>query len=75
MLVVIKKNPFQNPPPYEKLVGDLLDVSEKDLETLNPRTDLTPYPPSLRGKGELKPLPEAERGLERGHALICGDVY
>ncbi|MEH2011265.1 Txe/YoeB family addiction module toxin [Nostoc sp.] len=23
MLVVLKKNPFQNPPPYEKLVGDL----------------------------------------------------
>ncbi|MEH2248153.1 Txe/YoeB family addiction module toxin [Nostoc sp.] len=23
LLVVIKKNPFQNPPPYEKLVGDL----------------------------------------------------
>ncbi|MEH2165430.1 MAG: Txe/YoeB family addiction module toxin [Nostoc sp.] len=23
LLVVLKKNPFQNPPPYEKLVGDL----------------------------------------------------
>ncbi|MEH1858799.1 MAG: Txe/YoeB family addiction module toxin [Nostoc sp.] len=23
LLVVIKRNPFQNPPPYEKLVGDL----------------------------------------------------
>lgn len=23
LLDVIKKNPFQNPPPYEKLVGDL----------------------------------------------------
>jgi toxin YoeB len=23
LLVVLKKNPFQNPPPYEKLLGDL----------------------------------------------------
>jgi Txe/YoeB family toxin of toxin-antitoxin system len=23
LLAVIKDNPFQNPPPYEKLVGDL----------------------------------------------------
>ena len=23
LLAIIKKNPFQNPPPYEKLVGDL----------------------------------------------------
>ena len=23
LLEVIRKNPFQNPPPYEKLVGDL----------------------------------------------------
>ncbi len=23
LLELIKKNPFQNPPPYEKLVGDL----------------------------------------------------
>ena len=23
LLEIIKKNPFQNPPPYEKLVGDL----------------------------------------------------
>ena len=23
LLAVIKQNPFQNPPPYEKLVGDL----------------------------------------------------
>jgi Txe/YoeB family toxin of toxin-antitoxin system len=23
LLKVIQKNPFQNPPPYEKLVGDL----------------------------------------------------
>jgi len=23
LLGVLKKNPFQNPPPYEKLVGDL----------------------------------------------------
>jgi toxin YoeB len=22
-LVILEKNPFQNPPPYEKLVGDL----------------------------------------------------
>jgi Txe/YoeB family toxin of toxin-antitoxin system len=23
LLVIIKENPFQNPPPYEKIVGDL----------------------------------------------------
>ena len=23
LLALLKKNPFQNPPPYEKLVGDL----------------------------------------------------
>jgi toxin YoeB len=23
LLAVVKENPFQNPPPYEKLVGDL----------------------------------------------------
>lgn len=23
LLVIIRENPFQNPPPYEKLVGDL----------------------------------------------------
>lgn len=23
LLTIIKENPFQNPPPYEKLVGDL----------------------------------------------------
>jgi Txe/YoeB family toxin of toxin-antitoxin system len=23
LLVILAKNPFQNPPPYEKLVGDL----------------------------------------------------
>jgi toxin YoeB len=23
LLVIIEENPFQNPPPYEKLVGDL----------------------------------------------------
>ena len=23
LLAIIKQNPFQNPPPYEKLVGDL----------------------------------------------------
>lgn len=23
LLVIVKENPFQNPPPYEKLVGDL----------------------------------------------------
>jgi len=26
LLTVIKENPFQNPPPYEKLVGDLSGV-------------------------------------------------
>lgn len=23
LLIILKENPFQNPPPYEKLVGDL----------------------------------------------------
>jgi Txe/YoeB family toxin of toxin-antitoxin system len=23
LLVILRENPFQNPPPYEKLVGDL----------------------------------------------------
>ena len=23
LLAIVRKNPFQNPPPYEKLVGDL----------------------------------------------------
>ncbi|OQW39791.1 MAG: toxin of toxin-antitoxin system [Proteobacteria bacterium SG_bin4] len=23
LLIIIQKNPYQNPPPYEKLVGDL----------------------------------------------------
>jgi len=23
LLAILKKNPFQNPPPYEKLIGDL----------------------------------------------------
>lgn len=23
LLTIIKKNPFENPPPYEKLIGDL----------------------------------------------------
>nr|WP_230966384.1 Txe/YoeB family addiction module toxin [Nostoc commune] len=31
LLVVLKKNPFQNPPPYEKLVGDLLGAYSRRI--------------------------------------------
>lgn len=26
LIEILKENPFQNPPPYEKLVGDLQDL-------------------------------------------------
>jgi toxin YoeB len=29
LLAVLQKNPFQTPPPYEKLVGDLLGAYSK----------------------------------------------
>ena len=32
LLAIVKANPFQNPPPYEKLVGDLFKV---DFEVTN----------------------------------------
>lgn len=31
LLVVLKKDPFQNPPPYEKLVGDLSGVYSRRI--------------------------------------------
>jgi toxin YoeB len=27
LLAILAENPFQNPPPYEKLVGDLASLS------------------------------------------------
>ena len=31
LLAVLKNNPFQNPPPYEKLVGDLKDAYSRRI--------------------------------------------
>ena len=31
MLEILQKNPFQNPPPYEKLVGELLGAYSRRL--------------------------------------------
>lgn len=31
LLEIIKENPFQNPPPYEKLVGDLLGAYSRRI--------------------------------------------
>jgi Txe/YoeB family toxin of toxin-antitoxin system len=31
LLAVIAENPFQNPPPYEKLVGDLLGAYSRRI--------------------------------------------
>ena len=31
LLAIIKANPFQNPPPYEKLVGDLLETYSRRI--------------------------------------------
>ncbi len=31
LLAVLKDNPFQNPPPYEKLVGDLSDAYSRRI--------------------------------------------
>lgn len=31
LLVVIQANPFQNPPPYEKLVGDLAGACSRRI--------------------------------------------
>ena len=31
LLEIIAKNPFQNPPPYEKLVGDLAGASSRRI--------------------------------------------
>jgi len=30
LLEILKENPFQNPPPYEKLVGDLAGAYSHD---------------------------------------------
>jgi toxin YoeB len=31
LLAIIRENPFQNPPPYEKLVGDLLGAYSRRI--------------------------------------------
>ena len=31
LLVIIQKDPYQNPPPYEKLVGDLLGAYSRRI--------------------------------------------
>ena len=31
LLEVLRKNPFQNPPPYEKLVGDLVGAYSRRI--------------------------------------------
>jgi len=31
LLIIIEKNPFTNPPPYEKLVGDLLGAYSRRI--------------------------------------------
>jgi toxin YoeB len=31
LLAIVKANPFQNPPPYEKLVGDLSGVYSRRI--------------------------------------------
>lgn len=31
LLTVLQENPFQNPPPYEKLVGDLLGAYSRRI--------------------------------------------
>ena len=31
LILIIKENPFQNPPPYEKLLGDLKDFYSRRI--------------------------------------------
>jgi len=31
LLAILKKNPFENPPPYEKLVGDLAGACSRRI--------------------------------------------
>ncbi|TDM09703.1 MAG: Txe/YoeB family addiction module toxin [Ideonella sp. MAG2] len=31
LLSILRENPFQNPPPYEKLVGDLADAYSRRI--------------------------------------------
>ena len=31
LLTILEKNPFQNPPPYEKLVGDLVGTYSRRI--------------------------------------------
>jgi Txe/YoeB family toxin of toxin-antitoxin system len=35
LLLVLRENPFQNPPPYEKLVGDLSGVYSRRINILH----------------------------------------
>ncbi|BAZ25125.1 hypothetical protein NIES4073_60290 [Kalymmatonema gypsitolerans NIES-4073] len=49
--------------------GSFLSDFSRHVE--KPTRNLTPQPPSLKGKGEnLKPLPYKGRGLERGQIRI-----
>jgi Txe/YoeB family toxin of toxin-antitoxin system len=36
LLEILSKNPFQNPPAYEKLVGDLAGAYSRRINILNP---------------------------------------
>jgi toxin YoeB len=42
LLEIIRKNPFQNPPPYEKLVGDLAGAYSRRINILH-RLVYQPY--------------------------------
>lgn len=35
LLTVVAKNPFQNPPPYEKLIGDLVGAYSRRINIQN----------------------------------------
>jgi toxin YoeB len=35
LLTIIQKNPYQNPPPYEKLVGDLSGACSRRINILH----------------------------------------
>lgn len=35
LIEILKENPFQNPPPYEKLVGDLEDLYSRRINIKN----------------------------------------
>ena len=43
LLSIIQNNPYQNPPPYEKLVGDLDGAYSRRINNKLPRSKLTGY--------------------------------